>query len=486
MVLDGNFAPLVKRGISEETCKKFGYTIALLNGKPVQIAPYTRGGEVVAQKLRFPGKEFKFVGDTEDVELFGQSVWRSTGRRVVVTEGEIDAMSVAQAFNLKWQAVSVGNGAAGAKKHVARQIDFLEGFEEVVFAFDNDEPGRKAAKECAALLTPGKAKILTWPHGIKDANDMIQKGLEGDIARCVFEAKEYRPDGIVAGTELKKTLDEFRMGVSGYFSFDTIRPGLNSMTRGFRKGELVMIAAGTGVGKSTEAAELAYDFLVRHKLTIGYVALEENPLRTSLRMMSIHLNRPLHLSLEDINEQLYNEAYSATVGSGRFFLYDHFGSLESDNLLARLKYLANGCACDFIVIDHISIATSGIAEGDERRMIDVLMTNLRSLVEQTNVGVIAICHLKKPQGAHTSHEEGGRVTLDDLRGSGTLKQLSDTVIGIERNQQDPDAKDECLLRVLKCRFTGETGVADRLKYVRQTGRLVNYEKALTHSFEEGG
>jgi twinkle protein len=484
LLLNGAYQALVKRGIKEDTCRKFGYKVAMSGMKPVQIAPYTRDGEIVAQKLRYPGKEFRFVGDTEDVELFGQSVWRSGGKRIVITEGEIDAMSVAQAFNNRWPAVSVANGASGAKRHVAKQLEFLEGYDEVVIAFDNDEPGRKAAKEVASLLTPGKAKIVSWPGGIKDANDLIQKGQEGLISQYIFEAKEYRPDGILAGTELKRTLDEFRLGVSGYFSFDTIRPGVNAMTRGFRKGELVMLAAGTGVGKSTEAAELAHDFLTRHKLTVGYVALEENPLRTSLRMMSIHLNRPLHLSLEDIREEEYNRAYLETVGSGRFFLYDHFGSLDSDNLLSKLKFMANGCGCDFIVIDHISIATSGIAEGDERRMIDVLMTNLRSLVEQTGVGVIAICHLKKPQGSHVAHEEGGRVTLDDLRGSGSLKQLSDTVIGIERNQQDPDSKDECLLRVLKCRFTGETGIADRLKYVRQTGRLVPVEKEVLHTFEE--
>lgn len=484
LVQGGEFLPLPRRGIKEETCRKFGYRQGQHAGKPVHIAPYTYEGEIVAQKLRYPNKEFRFVGDPSLAGLFGQGLWRNTGKRIVVTEGEIDAMSVAQAFNLRWQAVSVPNGAQGAKRSISKALEWLEGYEEVVLAFDNDEAGRAAAKECAALFTPGKCKILTWPTGVKDANDMVQQGREGEIPSLVFEAKTYRPDGILAGTELKQKIDEFRLGGGTYFSYDTQRPKLDLMTHGLRKGELVMLTAGTGIGKSTEAAEMAFDLLMRHQLNVGYVALEENPLRTALRMMSIKLNKPLHLGLGGITKEEYDDAFASTVGSGRFFLYDHFGSLESDNLLSKLKFLANGCSCDFVVLDHISIAVSGREDGDERRIIDNLMTHLRSLVEQTGVGVIAISHLKKP-AAGNSHEEGGRVTLDDLRGSASIKQLSDTIIGIERDQQDQVNSDYCQLRVLKCRFTGETGLADQLHYNRSTGRLHSVVREAAEEFMEG-
>lgn len=484
-LLQGEYQPLLKRGIREDTCRKFGYQVGSAGGKPVQIAPYYCDGEMVAQKLRFVNKDFTFVGDTSSVGLFGQNLWKSTGKRIVVTEGEIDALSVAQAFNLRWPVVSVPNGAQGAKKSIAKNLEYLEGYEEVCIAFDEDEAGRAAAKECAALFTPGRCKIVSWPTGVKDANDMIQQGKEGEIAIRIFEAKAYRPDGIIEGRDLKGKIDNYRKGGGVFFSYDTQRPKMDEMTRGLRKGELTMLTAGTGIGKSTEAAELAYDLLMRHSLTIGYVALEENPLRTSLRQMSIYLNQPLHLGLGDLNEDKYNEAFDSTVGSGRFFLYDHFGSLDSDNLLSKLKFLANGCGCDFIVLDHISIAVSGREDGDERRIIDNLMTNLRSLVEQTGVGVIAISHLKKPQGASaTPHEEGGRVTMDDLRGSASIKQLSDTIIGIERDQQDKENSDYCILRVLKCRLTGETGIADTLHYNRKTGRLIAVEREPIAEFQQ--
>ena len=484
-LLQGEFQPLLKRGIREDTCRKYGYQVGIAGGRPVQIAPYYCDGDMVAQKLRFPNKDFAFVGSPADCGLFGQNLWRPTGRRIVITEGEIDALSVAQAFNLKWPVVSVPNGAQGAKKSIAKNLEWLEGYEEVCIAFDDDEPGRTAAKECAALFTPGRAKIVSWVQGCKDANDMIQQGKEGEIAIRIFEAQPFRPDGILAGTELKEKIDAFRLGGGTYFSYDTCRPKMDLMTRGLRKGELVMLTAGTGIGKSTEAAELSSDLLLRHGLSVGYVALEENPLRTSLRQMSIYLNKPLHLGLGEITEEQYDEAFTKTVGNGRFYLYDHFGSLDSDNLLSKLKFLANGCGVDFVVLDHISIAVSGREDGDERRIIDNLMTNLRSLVEQTGVGVIAISHLKKPQGASaTPHEEGGRVTMDDLRGSASIKQLSDTIIGIERNQQDKEESDYCTLRVLKCRFTGETGIADTLHYNRKTGRLIAVEREPIAEFQQ--
>ena len=149
------------------------------------------------------------------------------------------------------------------------------------------------------------------------------------------------------------------------------------------------------------------------------------------------------------------------------FLYDHFGSMESDSLLSKIRYLAVACECDFIILDHISIAVSGIQGDDERKVLDVLMTGLRSLVEQTGVGIHAVCHLRRTGGA--GHEEGERVTLGHLRGTGGIAQMSDTVLAAERNLQDDTEGTQ--LRVLKCRFTGDSGPADVIKYNKDTGRF---------------
>ena len=159
----------------------------------------------------------------------------------------------------------------------------------------------------------------------------------------------------------------------------------------------------------------------------------------------------------------------ATVLGGMYF-YDHFGSLESKQLLSKLHYLAAVRKVDFIILDHISIVTSGLESSSEgeRKDIDILMTKLRSLVEETGIGVVAIVHLKRVQGK--SFNEGASVALNDLRGSASLEQLSDNVLALERDQQG-DNPNVLRVRVLKCREIGDTGEADVLTYNRDTGRI---------------
>ncbi len=243
-----------------------------------------------------------------------------------------------------------------------------------------------------------------------------------------------------------------------------------------RKAEIITLTAGSGIGKSTFAREVAYHLLTHHNLKIGYVALEESVKKSALGFMAMSLNVPmgeLFLDKKLVNEEDFSKAYNEIIASDRLFLYDHFGSLESDNLVNKLKYLAVGCGADFIILDHISIVVSGIQDGDERRIIDNLMTNLRSLVENTGVGMILISHLRVPSG--TPHEEGGRVTMNQLRGSGSIKQLSDNIIGVERDQQGENPN-ESQLRLLKNRLFGTTGLTDTVEYNHRTGRLLPIEE----------
>tara|TARA_R100000655_G_scaffold98497_1_gene141904 strand:- start:208 stop:630 length:423 start_codon:yes stop_codon:yes gene_type:complete len=138
--------------------------------------------------------------------------------------------------------------------------------------------------------------------------------------------------------------------------------------------------------------------------------------------------------------------------------------------------MARGMGCTHIFLDHLSIVVSGISDGDERRLIDNTMTRLRSLVEECNVSLIVVSHLKRPEGR--SHEEGGQVSLSHLRGSTAIAQLSDICIGLERDQQDEDRKNLTYLRILKNRYTGETGLACCVEYDNTTGRLKEYTETL--------
>jgi twinkle protein len=464
----GEAQALPKRGITDETCRKFGYTIGEHHGEPVQIATYRDGaGTPVAQKLRFKDKQFKFIGDTKKAGLFGQHLWRSEGSKMlVITEGEIDALSMSQVQGNRFPVVSVGTGAAGAKKAVANSLEFVEGFEKVVIMFDNDEAGRLASQEVAAMLSVGKAAIATLP--LKDANDMLQAGKGAELISAMWEAKIYRPDGIIDGQNMWETIMADDESESIDYPFD----GLNQKTLGMRRGELVTITAGSGVGKSQVCREIAYELLNRGE-SIGYIALEENTKRTALGLMGLSLEKPLHLSKDGISEAVMRTAFDETVGSGRVFLYDHFGSLATDNLLNRVRYLAKACNVGWVILDHLSIVVSGVDNGDERKAIDVIMTKLRSLCEETGIGLILVSHLKRPSG-DKGWENGLETNLNSLRGSAAIAQLSDICLGVERDQQS-DTPDISTIRVLKNRFTGETGVGCFVHYNKETGRMVEVE-----------
>ena len=197
--LSGEPKAIPRRNLTLDTCRKWGYWVGQVGGEQVQIANYkTRDGKPVAQKIRYANKSFSVRGEL--IGLYGQHLWKEKGRRVVVTEGEIDALSVSQAMDNRYPVVSVPNGASAAKKHVAQAIDWLESFDKVIFCFDMDEVGRKGASECAALLTPGKAHIAELP--LKDPNDMITAYKSKELVSCLYEAVEYRPDGIINGKDL--------------------------------------------------------------------------------------------------------------------------------------------------------------------------------------------------------------------------------------------------------------------------------------------
>jgi twinkle protein len=438
-----------------------------LDGEVCHLAPYRSAtGELVAQKVRQPGKRFHMRGDGKNAPLFGQHIF-NRGKSVVVTEGELDCLAVAQAFDCKWPVVSLPNGAQSAAKSIKRAYEWLDGFDKIFLWFDNDDPGRAAVEEVAPLLPPGKVYVITGPEDTKDANDVLLKHGAAAITKAYWNASAWRPDGIVPGGEI--TIESLKTAMAPGFALPY--PALQDKLSGLRKRELTLLTAGSGIGKSTMAREIGHHLAKNHGLRIGNVFLEESKEKTAQGYIAIDNNVPLgNLRLDPniLSEEQW--AQSMPLVQSMYF-YDHFGSLDSEHLLSKLRYMAQVLGCDFIILDHISIVISGqesSSEG-ERKDIDRLMTKLRQLVEETGVGVLGIVHLKQPEGR--AHEEGGRVTLSHLRGSGSLKQLSDSVIALERDQQDVEASNVLTVRLLKNREFGDLGECDLLEYAKPTGRL---------------
>lgn len=461
LISDWNITPIGSRNLSADTCRRYGYGTATHNGKQVHVANwYNDLGEVVGQKVRYlDSKRFEVLGEVKG--LYGKTKMRDSGKMVVVTEGELDCLAVSECLGNKWPVVSLPNGTSSAKKTLQAELEWLERFDRVVLCFDQDSSGRKAMEECRELFSPGKVRIVTLPR--KDPCDMVLANERDKLVDAIWNAPTWVPGGILGGGAILRAALDRTIKSAGSWPWAEV----DSVCSGLRYRELVMLCAGTGIGKSTVCRELAAHRL-RGGETVGYLALEESPRTTALGIFGIHCDKPLIRQLEP-DEDLIRAAF-ADWGD-RLYLFDHFGSASPESLLSRVRYMIVSLGCRTIILDHLSILISGLELDDERRAIDSTMTKLREMVEQTGVLMIVVSHLKRPPGR--GHEVGEEVALSQLRGSAAIAQLSDMVIGLERDQQDDDEHERNTLRVrvLKNRFSGRTGLAGVLEYDQSTGRL---------------
>ena len=483
----GIYGALTDRNISEATAKKYGVKIVKDHNSQVKqhIYPFYNGSEIVATKTRYvDNKNFACNGTFQGTGLFGEQLYRNKGGKyLTITEGECDAMAVYELMQGKSSVVSIKRGASSAVKDIRESIEFVESFDNVVLCFDNDKAGIEAARQVARILKPSKAKIINLPNGYKDANEMLAKKKFQEFSTAWWEAKTYTPSGIMELSSKKNDWLNREVKESIAYPWE----GLNKKLYGMRKGELVTLTGGTGLGKSSVTRELEHHLIKNTDDNVGIIALEENWLRTADGIVSIEANDRIYLSEKRskyTDEELHT-LFDNAIQEGRVFIHAHLGATDIDEIFSKLRYIIVGCECDWVVVDHLHMLVNVLSEGDERRGIDMLMNRLRSLVEETGVGMILVSHLRRAAGDR-GHEKGIEVSLSHLKGSQGIAQLSDCVIALERNQQaeNPDEANITKVRVLKSRYTGDTGMACHLKYDTETGRLHEVSEEDTFNNED--
>lgn len=467
-LVPGEALAIPSRRLTEETCRKWGYQVGKARHpktkqlEPVQIATYRDdAGRPVAQKLRWRDKAMQFVGEPKKAGLYGQHLWRDGGKRVVVTEGEIDALSVSQLQGNKWPVVSIPNGASGAKKSLSKALEWLDKFDEIVLMFDDDEPGRQAVEECAPLFHAGKCKVARI-DGYKDANEALVAGDGNRVIDAMWGAKEYRPDGIVdVDSVLARAVKKIVQS-----DLHWPWPSLDRLTYGRRRGEVYGFAAGTGMGKTTLFKQIQAHILVEESLPIGVIALEEATHHTLKTVAGVIDGVRYHVPGVEYDE----EKAAATMRSlqGRLFMYDHFGGATYETVIEKIRYMHHAFGVRDFFLDHLTALAATMGD-DERKAIDLMMAELSALMIELDSTLYYISHLSTPDGK--SHEEGGRVLERHLRGSRSIAYWSHFIFALEGDKQDPGSPR--VFRVLKDRFTGDSnGLTFGLRYERDTGRLV--------------
>lgn len=436
----------------------------------------------VAFKVRnIKDKTFRVVGTLKGAGLFGQHRYGSGQQnRVVVVEGECDAIAAAALLNQDTPVVSLKGGAAATGRDFKEAYEFLDKFKEIVLCLDADDAG-KAGVEKAAEVFAGKLKVVKLnPKLGKDANDYLKAGLQSEFIEAVVTASPYVPKGIVGKDELWDRLNSERPEAVGQWPWDK----LNSITFGFRPTELVTITAGSGLGKSSILRELVMHLKNSTKHRIGTLFLEEAVERTAEGFMSVDLSTPVHLPTSQVarGSDEYKASFDRVFGDDQLVIMDAAFDTGAtvEQIISRVRYLIKAMDCKVIILDHISILVSAGQHNDERKALDEIMSRLRALTQDTGVTLFAVSHLKRPEGK--GHEEGVATSMSQLRGSAAIGQLSDFVIGLERNAQSEDEteRNTTHIRVLKNRFSGITGPAGSLLYNPETGRLSEYDPVIAH------
>jgi len=445
-VLTYPFVEAKDRKVSKSTCERFGIRAALSekDGKTVEayyFPSYNQKGQVVGFMKQdiTKGKEeeghWTAVGSVSiQNKLFGQDVAESINRKranVVVTEGQWDAVSTFQALvdsvkNTKYegmepQVVSIPLGTKNAVEAILHNEAFVTSFDAATWFFDDDHctpaeakkgilKGHEAREAVAGALIDSGLSMMTVvaQDGFKDASDYLQAGKSSELAKLVqFGKKPFSTEKIVRASEIsfETIIEPQPQGVM----IDCF-PKLMQKMNGFRTKELTLLLAPSNVGKSTVCSILARKFMdANHK--IGMIFLEEGNKETFQRLVAWDLKvnylkfkrNPLSVA----TEEMIRASYEKIVNNDQLVLLDHFGSMPIDSLMAKVKHMVLVEGCKYILLDHVSAVISGNESDNERKDLDIVMTNLASFCAANEVHLVVVCHINR-QDSHQFLPQRGR------------------------------------------------------------------------------
>ena len=458
---------LPNRDITKKVTEFFDVKISYGQDGQIDAHFYPYGGD--SYKKRSLPKDFSWIEKTDG--LFGREKFNGAGRRLIICEGEIDALSIAQASMDKYgkiYPVVALSSSAMAHKSCLKERDWIRSFKEVVLCFDEDEAGDKARKEAITVIGVDKVKIAKLP--LNDANKVLTEEDGNVLLSCIFDAAPYIPTGIMTKEKLWEALEVYNQTES--HPYPPCLHGLNTKLKGKRGGEITLFISGTGAGKSTMLRECMLADLENPNKKIGVVSLEESPAETARKLCGMILGR--NPAEEEIPLEEMKPAFDQIFGEDRVIILDHQGAMNDTSIGDQLEYMALS-KCTDLYVDHITILVSeGVDNlvGNEAQ--DKVMNDLLKLVKRhPDVWVGLVSHLRKAPVGGKSFEEGKLPNIDDIRGSGSIKQVSFDIVSFARDttHKDEKVRNRMKMRVLKSRFTGLTGEVPGADYIYDTGRL---------------
>lgn len=511
------FKAFPERGISKETCERFGVRAGLSekDGKTVEafyfpsynqkdkIVGYTKQDVTVDKSHEY---HWTTVGSVSiGNKLFGQSTVEAMNRKrvnLIVTEGQWDALSVYEACvdsvkgtkfeGMEPTVVSIPMGTKNAVEAILHNEAYVKSYTSTTIFFDDDHctpaeakkgimKGHEAREAVAGALVDSKIPLFTISPGyeFKDASDYLQAGKSKELAKLVqFERRPYSAEKIIKAGDisLEELLAPQKAGVM-VECFPKLMNALGSL----RSSELTLVLAPSNAGKTTVCSIIGSALLEENKL--GMIYLEEDKRETFLRLLASKLKVNFLKFKENpesvVSKEKIEEAYKEIVDGGKLAILDHFGSLPVNDLMNKVKQLHLVEGCNFIILDHISMVVSGIESENERKDLDMAMTALASFCAAYPLHCIVVSHINRTNAGGFLPPKGKEgepfwvnVTKESARGSSALEGCSWNIIAIEPEIMPDFSRGRVRLKVLKTRFGRHLGITDVFKLDQETWQPV--------------
>lgn len=473
--------------------------------------------DVVGAKARTLPKEFSFghlgrrFGD--DLALFGMhtteevtasGTWKKGKMgKLLVVGGECDAMAAQQMLvkslnkidklqglktldGLKLAHVWSPTKGETCLDEIVANRKYLEQFEEIVWAFDNDDVGNRLNLACSRLFRQ-RSKFFIYPSGCKDANQCLKEGRDADFIAAWWEPSEARIKGKLKSASSYATAAKqvATMGLS-YFC-----KALNPITFGVRLRYLSVWGAGTGVGKTEMTTSHIVSLLGQGKPVVA-IYLENSPDEV-LKMVAGRMANKDFLSppydptnpddeysaSRDYTEEELALTIDELVATGLLFI-PHLEGSKDVSVIMEVMEDALALGYQYFVVDNLT-AFEHHVDGKIQvgvTAIDETMKRMGTFKDEHDVNIMLLTHLTRVEKGRIPHELGGEVYITDYRGAGSISFWANGAWGIERNTQAESIQDKCttLLRNLKSRGVGHrVGNTVVLRKCLDTGEFEHLE-----------
>lgn len=432
------------------------------------LFPFYRDGQHINTKHRDVHKHFRMEKDAERI-LYGlpDVVGQKT---IVIVEGEIDKLSCEVAGYPN--CVSVPDGAPSpTSTSYASKFAFLESAKpvfdfatKIIIATDADAPGQHLQEELARRFGREKCWLVTWPDGIKDANECLKQTDSAELRRCLEAAEPYPVEGLISVDDIADRIEH--LYDHGFDQGSKCGVGLrfDNVFR-FRRGLMSIWTGIPGHGKSSFLDSCLVG-LAKQGWQIGVCSPENQPLeRHSATIIAKFSGQPFHDGERPRMEK-------ATMLAGRAWLGDHFDFILPEEptieaILDRAKALVYRRGANMIVIDPWNELDHSRPPGlTETEYASQCLTRIRNFGRRHDCHMVLVAHPTKLKPT----TDGAEPVPDlwDISGSANFRNKADAGVTVWRDIKDDNEPTQVHVTKIRFQETGKRAVVE-FRYDLATG-----------------